>query len=281
MENIKFLINNKEHEVSIKNSPDFHFGKKELLSTSAADITYNQNWYPLGYSTFRFLNDIEFANLKNALTEVIKKIIFAELDTSVNNFDLENYHKVVKSNTDHFKVVSKTRDLFTADFEFSIAEIFPKLENLLGFKLTDKSSHDGSKMHIIIRINRPFSTDYNPPHKDIYEGVDNQNYIPQFVNFWIPICGVTQKSSLPIVPSSHLLTEDKILRTFDGGVIQGNKYRVRMIKEWDGSNQMERAKVGYGEALIFSSHLIHGLAINEESDITRVALEFRLFKRHE
>jgi hypothetical protein len=30
---------------------------------------------------------------------------------------------------------------------------------------------------------------------------------------------------------------------------------------------------------MFSSHMIHGLAINEEEDVTRVALEFRLFKK--
>jgi ectoine hydroxylase-related dioxygenase (phytanoyl-CoA dioxygenase family) len=37
--------------------------------------------------------------------------------------------------------------------------------------------------------------------------------------------------------------------------------------------------IDYGEVLIFSSHLVHGLAINEESDTTRVALEFRLYKK--
>jgi ectoine hydroxylase-related dioxygenase (phytanoyl-CoA dioxygenase family) len=134
-------------------------------------------------------------------------------------------------------------------------------------------------MHIIVRINRPHSNDYNPPHKDIYEGVDGENYIPLFINFWIPICGVTEKSSLPISPASHLIPENQILRTFDGAVVAGNKYRVRMVKEWAGKNTLERAKVTDGQVLVFSSHLIHGLAINEEQDLTRVALEFRLFKK--
>jgi ectoine hydroxylase-related dioxygenase (phytanoyl-CoA dioxygenase family) len=51
-----------------------------------------------------------------------------------------------------------------------------------------------------------------------------------------------------------------------------------MIKEWGGSHTLERAVVKDGQVLFFSSHLIHGLAINEEEDLTRVALEFRLFK---
>jgi ectoine hydroxylase-related dioxygenase (phytanoyl-CoA dioxygenase family) len=51
-----------------------------------------------------------------------------------------------------------------------------------------------------------------------------------------------------------------------------------MIKEWGGSHALERADVKDGEVLFFSSHLIHGMAINSEEDLTRVALEFRLFK---
>ena len=136
-----------------------------------------------------------------------------------------------------------------------------------------------ARLHIIIRINRPFSTDQNPPHKDIYELWDSAGYIPRFVNLWIPICGVTTNSSLSIVPGSHLIPEDRIRRTFEGGVMDGNRYRVRMISEWDGSNRMERAAAACGEVLMFSSHLIHGMGLNCEKSSTRVALEFRLFKR--
>ena len=121
-------------------------------------------------------------------------------------------------------------------------------------------------------------TRYRDMWEDIYEGVDNFAHIPKFINMWVPVCGVTQKSSLPVVPSSHLLPENQILRTFEGGIVEGNKYRVRMIKEWAGSNKLIRPVVEYGDVLLFSAHLVHGLAINEE-DQTRVALEFRLFRQ--
>jgi ectoine hydroxylase-related dioxygenase (phytanoyl-CoA dioxygenase family) len=75
-----------------------------------------------------------------------------------------------------------------------------------------------------------------------------------------------------------LINENLILRTFEGATIEGNKYRVRMIKSWNGDNSLIRSKVTYGQVLIFTSHLIHGLAVNEEPDTTRVSLEFRLFK---
>ena len=103
--------------------------------------------------------------------------------------------------------------------------------------------------------------------------------IPKIINLWIPICGVTPLSSLPIVPKSHLLPENQVFRTLEGGVVGGKKYRVRMVKEWNGNNELTRPVVNYGGVLFFSSHLIHGLAINEEKDKTRVSLEFRLCKK--
>ena len=278
MKTTKYQIYDKEYEFSIEGSSAFKYGKNELLSNKKKDIVFNQDWYKPGYKSIPFLSNDEFVELRNGLTKCIQTIIQNELGIELHDFDLSKYHHVVKTTEDHYKVVSKTRDLFPEDFNFPINTIFPKFEKNLGFNLSDIDPHSGGKMHIIVRINRPHSSDFNPPHKDIYEEVDKNNYIPQFVNFWIPICGVTEKSSLPVAESSHLIKENKILRTVDGGVIAGNNYRVRMIKEWGGSTALTRPQVNYGEYLIFSSHLVHGLAINEEDDNTRVALEFRLFK---
>ena len=75
-----------------------------------------------------------------------------------------------------------------------------------------------------------------------------------------------------------MINENQILRTFEGGKIEGNNYRVRMIKSWEGKSNLVRSKVKYGQVLIFSGHLIHGLAVNDNYDKTRVALEFRLLK---
>lgn len=90
---------------------------------------------------------------------------------------------------------------------------------------------------------------------------------------------MNSKSSLPLVPGSHLLQEDKVLRTFVGGVIGGSQYRVRNVVRWDGRNDLYRAKIRNGELLVFTSHLVHGCAFNNQDEETRVALEFRLFKK--
>jgi hypothetical protein len=274
----KFTIDNIEKYFSIEDAPAFNFGDDQILSSESTDISFQQPWYSTGYTEQNFLDNGEFESLKTGLTQSIGKIIRQECQINTNGFDLENYHQYVDNDINHIKVVSKTRDLFSEDFNFPIEEMLPRLGKILNFTLTDIDPKTNKRMHIIVRINRPKSNDYNPPHKDIYESVDDDSYIPQFINFWIPIAGVTSKSNLPLVPQSHLISEKLILRTFEGGKIEGNKYRVRMIKSWNGEHKLFRSKVNYGQVLIFSSHLIHGLAVNDEPNKTRVALEFRLFK---
>jgi|TARA_B100001094_G_scaffold277445_1_gene286298 hypothetical protein len=275
---LEYTINDNKHSVEATDGQEFKFGKDEILSNASTDITSVQNWYSEGHTSLPFLWNEQFEDLKKGITKTIKNIAEDIIGKPLDGFTLENYHKYVTSNEEHFKVVSKTRDLYSYSFGFPIKDMIPKFEALLGFKLTDRIPDTDIDEHIIVRINRPKSNDYNPPHKDMYEGYDNgKNF--QFLNFWVPIAGVTDKTSLPIAPKSHRIPENKILRTIDGGKVGSNSYRVVLIKEWDGSSDLVRAKVDYSQVLMFSSHMIHGLAINEEEDVTRVALEFRLFKK--
>lgn len=278
MENHTYYIDNKPYTISLDNNQEYLTGSDIILSDKSSDITYHQEWYDQGYTIQSFLNNNEFEDLKQGVNNCIKNIIEEVLNSKIPDFTLENYHNIVINNDDHYKIVSKTRDLFSKDFNFPIEKMIPKFEKILGFSLTDIDPNSSWKAHIILRINRPHSNDYNPPHKDMYEHYDGENYIPKFANFWVPICGVTQKSMLPISPKTHKLSENLILRTNIGSNVEGNKYRVRAIKEWDGKTDLYRYHIEYGQVLIFSSHLIHGLAINEESNTTRVALEFRLYK---
>jgi ectoine hydroxylase-related dioxygenase (phytanoyl-CoA dioxygenase family) len=222
---INFFINDHAYPVSIKDTPPLSLGKNEILSGPETDVVYDQSWYDEGHVAKTFLDSEEFQKLKQGLSNVVESLIQTHLGTETTGFNLEKYHYFVKNSEDHFKIVGKTRDLFPEDFHFPIQEMIPKFEKLLGFKLSDVDPKTKEKLHIIVRINRPGSTDYNPPHKDIYEEWDQNQYLPPFVNLWIPIAGVTEKSSLPIAPGSHRIPESEILRTFDGGVVEGNKSR--------------------------------------------------------
>ena len=274
---LQYKIDNEIINVEISDGQLYTVGQTEVLSNEKTDVTFNQSWYSDGYSIMSFLTNEQFFKLNQGITNTISEMISDE-GIDVSGFTLEDYHKYIKTDEQHFSIVSKTRDLFPEDFSFNITELIPIFSNLLGFELSDVNPKNGDRIHIIVRINRPNSNDYNPPHKDMYESYDTELYFPSFVNFWVPIAGVTNKTSLPIVPKSHLISENKILRTSEGGIVGGNKYRVRFIREW-GDSSLIRTKVTYSEVLIFSSHLIHGLAKNSETDITRIALEFRLFKK--
>lgn len=281
MQNIlTFQIGDKEYQVAVKDDGNsFKPGKPIRLSEENTDVVYHQQWYRRGFTAANFLSAPEFAKLKEGIRLSVLNVIKEQPGIHITSeFLLENYHQVIGNTVNHYNVVSKTRNLFEEDFDFPLEQMINRFENILGFKLSDAIPLNGKKLPVIIRINRPGSNDFNPPHKDVYEGIDEAGYIAPFVNIWIPVAGVTENSSLPVVSGSHLLTEDKICRTHEGVVMEGRKYRVRMIREWDGSSRLERAEVGYGQALLFSNHLIHGLAINAEQDTTRVALEFRLFK---
>jgi hypothetical protein len=269
---IDYTINGGKYSIDVSGSPEYVYGERIFLSTAGTDATFGTDWYEDGYTTMQFLTAEEFASLRGEISNVIETML-ASLGVDTTGFDIGKYHRYVVDDAMHLAIVSRTRDLFPEDFSLSMRDVIAKIENLTGFKLTDIDATTGERLQIIVRINRPRSLDFNPPHKDSYED-PHLNYI----NIWVPICGVTEKSSLPIAPGSHLLPEDKILRTLEGGVVAGKKYRVRSIAAWDGRTDLYRADVKEGELLMFSFHLIHGIAYNDQDDQTRVALEFRLFR---
>lgn len=276
---LEYKVDGDVKSIHVSDTQEFTFGKDEVLSNSETDVTYKFNWYESGYTVESFLKEEDFFSMKKGIEESVKKIIENLTGKEIKEFTLEEYHKFVTNDEDHFKIVSKTRDLFTDDFNFNIDYLIPKLENILGIGITDYDELHNYKAHIIVRINRPFSSDFNPPHKDIYEHFDGEGYVPRFINFWIPICGVTKNSVLPISPKSHLISEKDISRTTNGSEVNGHKYRVRLIKSWNKDNSFIKPDIKYGDVLIFSPHLIHGLSLNEQSDTTRVALEFRLYEK--
>lgn len=274
---IKYEIDGVLKKFSVPLENKFYQGNDVVLSNKNTDSTYEQPWYNLGYTVKKVFSKTEFSFIKENIKNTLKKTLKNQ-GISVNNFELENYHRYIKNNEDHYKVVSKTSDLFDNDFDNSIVNLHDNLSKILGLKLSSVNPKNGKVLHIIVRIVRPFSLDYNPPHKDMYESIDRELEPPSIVNFWIPICGLSNKTSLPLVPKSHLINEKEIYRTRTGGVFNNQNYRVRLIKKWGENNRMIRPKMNYGDTLIFSSYLIHGLGTNEQDDITRMSLEFRLFE---
>lgn len=60
--------------------------------------------------------------------------------------------------------------------------------------------------------------------------------------------------------------------------MNGTAYSVASIKSWDRKSSLSRADLNKDDVLIFSSHLIHGLAVNKSENTTRMSFEFRLYE---
>ncbi|MGU3665041.1 phytanoyl-CoA dioxygenase family protein [Methylobacterium sp. A49B] len=247
------------------------FGADEILAEREGDILGDNAWYGRGYEIVKLFEAGEFAALKASVTHRIQGRL-RELGIPVpDDFKLEQYHKIIgTSDKIHQKVIEFTRELRFEDFEFDLKQVADRLSRIIGHKLTAINNELGHSF-VIARINRPGSNDYNPPHKDGYLSLWQRT-----VNVWIPIAGVTSRSSLPVVPGSHLLPESTVCRTGSGALLNGRPYRVPAVVSWSGSNAMTRPLLGEGDLLVFSPLLIHGCAKNFEVDSTRVALELRL-----
>lgn len=179
----------------------------------------------------------------------------------------------------HFDIIAKTRRLYPADFGFRVSDFLEKLSAFFNIPLCYKNSVRNLEQWIIVRLNRPNSIGFNPVHKDIYGMYDEFSSIPRMINVWIPVCGVGNGTGLPVVPGSHLLTENSILRSPSRSVMENQKYSVNCIKSWNSDNKLTTLCPKEAEMIVFSSHLIHGLAQNLNPDKTRVSLEFRLYEQ--
>lgn len=272
-------MNTKTCHIYLDNTPyafkvkgDFFWGKEELLYNKGDSVLSKMSWEAEGYKVVNaFIND-EFERLKKSLTQNIMEAIKANnISFNEETFTLEKYHEVVNTNALHNQVIDITRNLENKDFDFNIDALADRFGDILGYKLTSWVE-ELQKSHIQIRISRPNSLDINPPHRDGY-----LSYWEDIINVWIPIVGCNEKASLPVLPGSHLIPENEILRTESKGAeINGNIYYVPCILETKtGSIKMIRPNPKQGEALIFTPFLIHGAAVNNNEDITRVSLELR------
>ena len=184
--------------------------------------------------------------------------------------DMETYHQSVDGQR-HQRIIEVSRELGMRDFGWDGEQLCASLSEIVGVGLSAHIDALG-KDSIIVRINRPDSTDFNPPHRDGYLAIWRN-----IVNLWIPVFGCNADTSLPVVPGSHLTAEsDCYLTAARGARIGGKTYNVpAMMKNRQGFWEMIRPPVAFGQALVFTPYLIHGAAINA-SEHVRISLELRL-----
>ena len=254
---------------------DFFWGEEKLLFDAADSVISKVPWSNLGYGVVDAFVGDEFEALRKSIRKnILKAFELNEISCNSDSFQLADYHKVITTNEMHLKVIDITRNLTNDDFDFDIDVLAKRFGEILGYPLTSWVE-ELQKSHIQIRINRPSSLDINPPHRDGY-----LSYWEDVINVWIPIEGCNKHTSLPVLPGSHLIPENKILRTESKGAkINGNTYYVPcVLKTGEGNLKMIRPNPKEGEALLFTPFLIHGAAVNR-SNSTRISIELRFPKQ--
>jgi hypothetical protein len=274
---VAYLIDGEPITVRFGENTNFAFGESVCLSEKFGDLAAGCGWYDEGYLIERIFTDAEFQNVYDALEGAVRSML-AENGVDTTGFTMERYHHYV-DDTLHGRVIRRTSRLYPGDFHIDVGEIVGKIEDIVDAKLGFVVEALNKNQWLISRINRPGSKDFNTAHKDIYGMYDSFAYIPKMINCWIPVCGVARNTGLPVAPGSHLVPEDRVLRTKAGCTMNGTPYSVNAIASWDGQNSLVTLAPEQGEAIVFSSHLVHGLARNRHADQTRISFEFRLYEQ--
>lgn len=272
MDKCNLIIDEKNFSFDVEG--DFRWGDNQLLFDMNNNIISGTKWVNDGFTVIDLFSSEEFYKLKDNISKTIYQI---GKDCNIDfpeKFDIENYHKYIKNKEDHLKIIDQTRELRDHDFDFDLSKIAKIVSEIIGVDLTSYNSLL-KRTHVQMRINRPFSTDYNPPHKDAY-----LPYFEDVLNIWIPICGCNENSSLPLMPKSHLMNESSLLKSdCKSAKINNMTYNVPCILKVKGDFKLIRPNPPLGKAIIFSPYLIHGAASNNNEDTTRIALELRLSRK--
>ncbi len=269
-----FLINDKKYKLNINgkiaNSLDTVIIESEdnLISKTKWNIKGYTNLKLLDKSTQKFLQDNIVSYLTSTINNLFKSV-------NLKSSELINYHKII-SNDQHYDLISYLDggiDFKEINFDKKILEKLVSKELGIEVSTQNKKSNEVNPNFFHIRIVRAKQNDFNPPHKDIY-----LNRLKNGVNFYMPILGSNEFSSLPLFPGSHLFNEKDITKTENGCVINKKKFRVPAILKTNYGLNLIRPNPSIDEIMLFSPYLIHGGGLNENHDITRVSMELRFWR---
>lgn len=273
---LSFTVNGNHQEFDVK-AKNFEYGKNintfdpnlfsdsEMLENGYVIRNFPENWYSI---------------IKNSITNYIKDKISKVSNVNLHDFSLEYYHKFVDDEL-HKKVIN-----FIQAGKFGIGGIHL---DYLGIPYEDFDTFVNSEIgsqnlschykryglslkHFWVRIIRPNSGDNNPPHKDVHVKRINRN-----VNIYLPLAGSNENSSLPILPKSHLETDDNYIISSSPYYVNGKKFSVNCIVYRKNGLDLMTPNPKPGEIMIFTPHLIHGGGVNLNRYHTRVSLEMRFF----
>ena len=250
-------------------------GKNEVLLDKGDNLLENVNFNDKGYKVVNFKKFLSHKRIIQYVEKYVKNLIEKHLNLKIKNFKLENYHKHVNQDS-HYKILKKISEGIKFSKIISRNKLEKFMSETLKINVSTRNKKYKKKINpnvFLLRIIRPSKYDFNPPHRDVYFDRYRSG-----VNICIPICGSNKKSSLPVFPYSHKLSESKIERTNLNSNFNHLKFSVPIVIKTSPYLNLIRPNPGKSEMLIFSSYMIHGGGINDNQDTTRVSIELRFWR---
>jgi hypothetical protein len=248
------------------------YGNNTTLLRHAVDLTANTAWNKKGFTIEKLFPSNEYAVFKREIYALLISL-WKEAGLSISDdFLLDQYHTLIQHPDEHFAAVEKTKLISTTQFPLGIAILERRISQLCNINLIAKNPFDDQSV-FHFRVIRPQSKDNNPLHRDVWL----EDY-ESCINLYIPIAGSNALSSLILLPESHYWPESRIERTMSGAHINGIKFNVPAVTAIDGDFTIERPDPQENEMLLFSPYLIHGGAINLNTNKTRISIELRLWR---
>jgi hypothetical protein len=229
-----------------------------------------QKWYPRGYTALP-LPATFFKKVRQATSAYIAQSFAQALNTPLKK--LTSYHLQVPTQQQHLQVLQQIGKLLPPEMlgiDTALLEKHIQKAAGVNFALTCRNMCD-------IRIFRPYNgntMDNNPLHRDTWLPA-----IHNGINLYIPIAGNNRLSSLSVIPGSHLWNPENVERTQTNALINGVQYGLPSVANIKQPYRILRPALQKNEALLFSSNLIHGGAVNLNKNTTRVSIEIRFWKK--
>jgi len=251
------------------------YGSEEVLLEQDEDLLSKTPWADRGYGVVPFLAPPLVERLRRGIRSMVKGFLEEIGIRKLGRFDLEKYHAFLKDPAgNHQRITERIRNGFPLEmFPIPFKQVTDRIGEICRVPLQPRNPMTKAEL-FCIRIIRPGTNDFNPPHRDVW-----LDRLRNAVNLYVPIAGSNERSSLPLVTGSHRWKESEIQRTSRGAQVNGVSYTVPAVTGAKKKIRMIRPNPAGNEVLVFSPYLIHGGAANLNPDTTRVSLEIRLWRR--
>lgn len=268
---MKYLIN--DTVISYEASGEKRTGPNEILVHQGIDVSAGKPWSDRGFTIAKLFPEQDYDDFIRQAVALLRTCWRnAGLQVS-DDFTPVQYHLIASTARQHLDAIEQTRLLGVADFPAGIRKIEERISEICGVPLQAKNPFDGQAV-FHFRVIRPGSRDNNPLHRDVW--LDDYK---SCINLYIPVAGSNDRSSLILLPGSHLWPESRVERTVGGAVINGTKFNVPAVTAIKGEYTIERPDPRDNQVLVFSPYLIHGGAVNLNTEATRISIELRLWIR--